>query len=195
MPSSSHRGRRSKLGVRADVAFFTLFFLIGTVVFYFLTLEPLLGVLAARSWTLTPCTVISSRVQSHGGNDGTTYRVDILYTYEFNGRAYRSNRYHFMGGSTSGYKGKADIVHRHPTGSKVTCYVNPRNPGDTVLERGWTDEMWFGAIPVVFMLIGAGGVIGAMRKGRTRTGGDSAFEDASDEAGPEGGSSGEAGHD
>jgi hypothetical protein len=32
------------------------------------------------------------------------------------------------------------------------------------LERGLTRDMWFGAIPVVFMLVGAGGVIGTYRK-------------------------------
>jgi len=162
---SSRAGNR--LGARAGVAFFALFFAIGTVVFYFLTLRPLLGVLAAREWTPVSCTIISSRVQSHRSDDGTTYRVDILYSYEFDGREHRSNRYHFMGGSSSGRKGKSAVVHQYPAGSRRTCFVNPHNHSEAVLERGLTRDMWFGAIPAVFMLIGVGGIIGMLRKGRT----------------------------
>jgi hypothetical protein len=161
---SSRAGNR--LGARAGVGFFALFFMIGTVVFYFMTLRPLFGVLAARDWMPTSCTIISSRVQSHRSDDGTTYQVDILYSYEFDGREHRSNRYHFMGGSSSGRKGKAAIVNQYPAGSWQTCFVNPRNPSEAVLERGLTRDMWFGVIPAVFMLIGVGGIIGTLRKGR-----------------------------
>ena len=167
-----------RLGARAGVAFFALFFAIGTLVFYFLTWRPLLGVLSAREWTPTSCTIISSRVQSHRSDDGTTYRVDILYSYEFDGREHRSNRYHFMGGSSSGRQGKAAIVRQYPAGSKRTCFVDPHNPNEAVLERGLTPGMWFGAIPAVFMLIGAGGIIGTLRKGRTRAADISVFQPA-----------------
>ena len=166
------------MGAKAGVAFFALFFVVGAVVFYFFTARPLLGVLAARDWVPTHCTVISSRVQSHRGKDSTTYRVDILYSYEFNGREHRSSRYHFMGGSSSGHKGKAEAVRQYPAGAERTCYVDPRHPGEAVLERGLTHGMWFGLIPAVFMLIGAGGVIGALRKGRKSACEDSALEPA-----------------
>ena len=175
--SISSRGSR-QLGAKAGVAFFALFFVMGTVIFYFLTLRPLLGVLAARDWVPTPCTVVSSRVQTHRGDDSTTYRIDILYSYEFDGREHRSNRYHFMGGSSSGYKGKAEAVRQYPAGAKRTCYVDARNPNEAVLERGLTRDMWFGAIPAVFMLIGAGGVIGVLRKGRKSASDVSALEPA-----------------
>jgi hypothetical protein len=173
---SSRASKQMSAG--AGVAFFAFFFVIGVVVFYFMTLRPLRGVLAARDWTPVSCTVISSRVQSHRGDKSTTYRVDILYSYEFNGREHRSDRYQFMGGSSSGYKGKAGIVRRYPAGSKRTCYVNPNAPEEAVLERGLTADMWFGAIPAVFMLIGAGGIIGMLKKGRARPNDVSVFPPA-----------------
>ena len=140
-----------------------LFFVIGVVASYFLILRPLLEVLSARNWVVTPCTIVSSRVQSHRGDDSTTYRIDILYRYEFNGEEHQSNRYTFMGGSSSGYKRKAEIVRRYPAGMRSTCFVDPRQPQEAVLERGLTRDMWFGAIPVVFMLVGMGGLIGTLR--------------------------------
>lgn len=178
-PAKSISSRAGKqLGARAGVAFFAFFFVIGTVIFYFMTLRPLRSVLAAQDWKPVSCMVISSRVQSHRGDDSTTYRVDILYSYEFNGREHRSNRYQFMGGSSSGYKGKAEIVRQYPAGSQRTCYVNSSDPDEAVLERGLTSDMWFGAIPAVFMLVGAGGIIGMLRKTRTRASDVSQFQPA-----------------
>ena len=153
----------SRAGARFAVGFFALFLVIGVGAFYFITVRPLLNVLSARGWVATPCTIVSSRVQSHSSDDGTTYRVDILYRYDFDGREHRSSRFKFMGGSSSGYKGKAEIVRLHPAGAQRTCYVNPRNPAEAVLERGLTADMWFGAIPAVFVLVGAGGVFGTLR--------------------------------
>lgn len=168
-PISSGAGASG--ATRFAPVFFGLFFVIGAILFYFLAWLPLSRVVAARSWTPTPCRVISSRVQSHAGDGSTTYRVDILYAYQVNGREYRSNRYKFMGGSSSGYAGKAAIVGRHPAGATVTCYVNPRDPSDAVLERGLTPDLWLGAIPVVFALVGAGGLIGTLRT-RARVAGE-----------------------
>jgi hypothetical protein len=159
---SSLASRRA--GARVSLAVFFFFFVLGAIIFYFFGVRPMLGVLAARNWKLVPCTIISSRVQSHQGDDGTTYRVEIVYEYEFNGHQYRSTRYHFMGGSTSGYQRKAEVVRQNPPGAKRTCYVNPRKPEDAVLERGLTAEMWFGLIPAAFMVAGAGGIIGSLRK-------------------------------
>jgi hypothetical protein len=155
-------------GSKFGTGLFALFFVIGAIVLYFIILRPLQKVFNARDWIPTPCTVVSSRIQNHSSDDGTTYRVDILYRYEFDGQEYRSSRYHFMGGSTSGYKGKAKIVRHHPAGAQRTCYVNPRNPAEAVLERGLTRDMWFGAIPAVFMLAGAGGVVGTQRARKSK---------------------------
>jgi hypothetical protein len=152
-----------RTGTRVSLAVFSFVFVLGTVVFYFSVAQPMLNVLAARSWRPTSCTIISSRVQSHHGKD-TTYQIDILYAYEFDGHQYRSSRYHFMVGSTSGYEGKAAVVRQNPPGAKRMCYVNPRQPDDAVLERGLTDEMWFFLIPAAFVAVGAAGIIGSLRK-------------------------------
>ena len=161
-PTSSRSRSRGGKAVATVVPIF--FFVIGAIAFYFLTVRPLQKVVGARNWVATPCTVISSRVQSHRGNKGTTYRVDILYRYELNGEERCSSRYQFMDISSSGYKGKAEIVRRYPPGAQRTCFVNPRDPEEAVLERSLTPDMWFGAIPAVFMLIGAAGMIARLRK-------------------------------
>jgi hypothetical protein len=144
--------------------FFLVFLLVGLVVFCFLVVGPVIKTVQGRQWNAVPCTVISSRVQSHSSDDGTTYSADILYAYEIEGREYRANRYQFLGGSSSGRRGKQRIVDQHPPGAKKICYVNPRDPTDAVLYRGFSTMMWFGLIPLVFVAVGAGGIIGASRR-------------------------------
>jgi len=144
--------------------FFAIFLFVGAVAFYFLAVRTVSRVVAARDWTPTPCVVVSSRVQSHRGDDSTTYSVDILYAYEFNGREFKSSAYGFMGGSSSGQDGKREIVRAHPPGRKTICYVNPSDPTDAVLQRGFTPMMLLGLIPLVFLFAGAAGMRHAWRK-------------------------------
>jgi hypothetical protein len=123
-------------------------------------------VLDASGWDETPCTVLSSRVRAHTGDDSTTYSVDILYAYTVDGKGYKSSGYGFLGGSSSGYRGKADVVERHRPGTRTVCYVNPDDPWDAVLVRGFTAGFLFGLIPLVFAAIGGIGFVFTSRRSR-----------------------------
>jgi hypothetical protein len=147
---------------KASVAFFAVFALAGAAGMYFLLIRPALKMLDARDWNAVPCTVISSRVKSHSSDDGTTYSVDILYSYEIHGREFRANRYNFVGGSSSGYDGKAKVVAQYPPGASSICYVNPEDVNDAVLHRGFTPVMWFGLLPGLFLAIGVAGMCGKL---------------------------------
>ena len=148
------------------VLFFSVFLLIGSAGFYGLFLRPALRVLSAKSWPAVPCVVISSEVKSHSGRHGSTYSVNISYTYEIKAREFKSNTYDFMGGSSSGYEGKQAVVAGYSRGTKTVCYVNPDDPTDVVLERGFTPAMWFGLIPLVFVIVGAVGLVFTLRHRR-----------------------------
>lgn len=161
----SAAARPAELGRRGVLVLFAVFTIVGGVGVYFLAWRPLHQIRQARAWPATPCIVESSRVRSHAGDESTTYSVDILYRYEFNGRTHRSNRYDFMSGSSSGYDGKADVVRQYPPGKQAICYVNPADPTKAVLERGFTPMMYVGFVPVLFLLVGAGGLVYAARGG------------------------------
>jgi hypothetical protein len=105
-----------------------------------------------------PCEILESRVATHEGDDGATYSIEALYRYEIGGREHRSNRYGFMGGSSSGYDAKAEAVAAIPPGAEVMCWVDPDDPFDAVLERGFTTDYLFGLIPLIFALVGLGGL-------------------------------------
>ncbi|MBN2310521.1 MAG: DUF3592 domain-containing protein [Candidatus Hydrogenedentes bacterium] len=160
-PISSRAAKGGSAGCM--IAFFSVFLLMGAGFFFFAFLPAGINVIRARTWDAVPCTIVSSDVESHSGED-TTYSIAIAYTYTVNGREYRSDRYQFMGGSSSGYRGKRAVVDRHPPGSKAICYVNPADPAEAVLNRGITPDFAFALIPIVFMAVGAGGIVYGLRR-------------------------------
>jgi hypothetical protein len=139
--------------------FFLLFFLIGAALSYGFFIKPIWKIVQAKSWPAVPCTIIRSEVKTHSDSDGDTHSVDIHYRYEIAGEVFDANRYHFFGGSSSGYREKRAIADRYEPGSQATCFVNPHDPLDAVLVRGFVGELWFGIIPAVFCAVGLLGLI------------------------------------
>ena len=165
--SSAVRRPAGRGSTGALVVFFSFFALFGGFMTWLVLVRPTLSILAARSWTPTPCTIISSQVGAHhGGKGGPTYSVDVVYTYQVHGQPYQATRYDFMGGSSSGYDGKAAVVRQLPPESTTTGYVNPHNPAEAVLVRGFTATILFGLIPLLFFAIGAGGLVWCIRSRR-----------------------------
>ncbi len=159
-----------KGGGKFIIGFCCLFVLIGVALLYFFFIRPVMRMVDARNWQEVECRIISSRVQSHESDDGTTYSVDVLYEYEYSGQIYRSNRYHFFSGSSSGYASKRKAVQRYPRGSTRTCFVDPDRPMQSVLDREISGELWFGLIPLAFVLFGGVGVIAGWRQLRKERG-------------------------
>lgn len=158
-------------GTIAAAAFFGVFALIGAGVMVPLFILPVLRIIDARSWQATPCRVVHSEVRSHDSDDGTTYSVHILYEYSFQGQTHRNDRYSFMGGSSSGYKGKRAIVDRYRSGTQAQCWVNPKAPHEAVIQRGFSPMMFFGFIPALFLIVGIGGIFGVLRSHRKKQNG------------------------
>jgi hypothetical protein len=166
--SSAAGNRRSRL---AAGLFFGIFFFAGLGFGLPFFVLPLWHMAEARNWPRVPGRILSSEVQSHSGRKGPTYSVEVAYRYTVAGRSYTAGRYQFMSGSSSGYERKAAIVARLRPGTAVFCYVNPADPTDAVIERGFTPELWIGLVPLVFMAIGAGGMVAMARQPRAATAG------------------------
>jgi hypothetical protein len=124
---------------------------------YFFFIIPLRKVNRARAWLQTRCVVLSSSVEEDQGESGL-YRVLITYVYEVAGQTYSSSRYDFSTGATAGLRRKKTVVRGLAPGRQAVCYVNPANPGDSVIKRGVTWDMVFwgvfgGVLLVVFSLV------------------------------------------
>lgn len=136
----------------------------GLATAWFMMVKPIARYVDARGWADLPCVIESSKVRSHSDDDGTTYSIDILYRYEINGRAYRSNRYNFFTyGSSSGRSGKSDPVRKFPRGAERRCFVNPDDPYSAVLDRGLSWWVLLMLIPIVLLAIGFGGLYAMAR--------------------------------
>lgn len=158
----SEAARKDRKGKRSAGCFFTVFLLFGLGFSAFFT-WPIVEIIQARSWRETPCTILASEVVRHSGSKGgTTYSVAVTFEYFVEDQRYTSSRYKFMGGSSSGQAGKQEIVNRLPPGTKTVCYVNRRDPSEAVIDRGFTSDLLFGLIPLIFVLIGAGGLVGTL---------------------------------
>ncbi len=141
----------------------TVFFLIGVIATPLWTIPTVSNAVASKSWPQVPCQILSSRVERHSDSDGTTYSVDIVYSYQIDGREYKSDRYDLLGGSSSGRSSKQRIVDQYPKGSQAVCFVSPDDPTQAVLSPGFKPIYLISFLPVLFGLIGAGLLVGLLR--------------------------------
>ena len=160
--------RKEKIGRIFIVLFFLVFAGVGGGLLYPMGIRPIARTIDAESWPAVPCRIVAAEVKSHSDSDGTTYSIEITYEYQYEGRNYQCDRYDFIGGSSSGYKGKERIVEGYKTAASPQCFVNPKNPAEAVLKRGWHAALLFALFPLPFLAVGVGGLYFSLR--RTKTG-------------------------
>ena len=146
---------------------------LGGAALYFMSIEPLMSIAAARSWTPAVCTIESSAVKQH---DGRIYSVVVSYSYTFQGKLFHSDRYNFLA-CPSNLRGWRDrVVAGYPPGLVATCYVNPRRPSEAVLNRNLHPDFLWGQcngppllIPLLLFVTGVallGGSVWSRRRER-----------------------------
>ena len=122
-----------------------------------LSLPVWIETLQVRSWRETEATVAWSRLRTHttgGKSRRSVQRADICYEYEAGGRSWRNNHLHPGGLAASGSRTANALLSSHPTGKRVTCYVDPQHPERSLLfassglAAGWT------LFPIPFLAVG-----------------------------------------
>jgi hypothetical protein len=117
---------------------------------------PLLTGIASWGWTETRCAVVSSEVRPRGKLrlSPIAYWPDVVFCYELDGVTYRANTHNASFVGSPWYYGPRGIARRFPAGLTTTCFVNPANPGEAVLERTPSGTQWFGLYPLSLSLLG-----------------------------------------
>ncbi len=155
---------------RGAILIYVLFLAAGIALLVALLLLPLYRSFMARSWREVPCTILTSGVQSIGsGAGGISFQIAITYSYVVNGREYTGNRYDFFSVATCGYRSKARVARQYGAGTQRHCLVNPDHPAQAVLTRHLDARLWFGLLPLLFVVSGALGIIGVVRQARGRS--------------------------
>jgi hypothetical protein len=119
---------------------------------YFLAFQPLAGMVRSRDWVQTPCQIVSSEFKRQNQSS----QVKIVYAYAVDGKEYESDQYCFMAiSSNTATRWKRRVVANHPPGKQTVCFVNPSDPMEAVIERGWVPDMWWMLFPIPFLCVGA----------------------------------------
>jgi len=175
--SATGSGRMGKLSL---AGFFMIFLGAGIGVSFPIAIIPWQQAREAENWVEAEAEVIWSRVTTHRSDDSTTYGIDIFYRYVVDGIEYRSNRYDFSTGTSSGRQSKQRVVDRFPAGETFMCFVDPDQPERAVIDRDAAGIGWFALLPLVFILVGGGGVAGCLvsfvRAGRLKGDGNAVRE-------------------
>jgi hypothetical protein len=164
LPKTPQSKTAGKISPKRFLFVFGLVFMaVGLVASYFLLVRPLAKIHDARGWVETPCTIKSAEVKSHSSDDGTTYSIEIVYGYNFEGIRHEADQYDFIGGSSSGRRGKQEVVNRYRKAANPVCYVNPEDPAEAVLQRDLTWKNALGLFPLPFLAVGIGVLIYAWK--------------------------------
>lgn len=129
-----------------------------------------------RGWAEVPATVVSSYLQwsdigSGRRSGGRSSRQRVLYRYQFEGREYLSNRTAVLEIYRRNGRGEPDraLVQRHPPGTSIAVFVDPREPWRAVMDRdlGWSAT--FLLFPLPFLTFGGWGIAKGCWPSRRRT--------------------------
>lgn len=158
-------GQTIKTSKTANTLVFIILMLIGLFSTYHLAYLPLMKILDAQKWVPLTCEVISSSIStSHGSHASTTYQAKINYRYEYEGNTYTNNKYRFQEYYTSAYNHEYNIVRAYSPLRQFTCFVNPQNPKEAVIDREPGLYLLFCLFPLIFLVVGLGGLYSTLKK-------------------------------
>lgn len=108
--------------------------------FFILMVWPALSLaIKTQGWQPTPATLQSLNLETHRGDDGTTYKVSGGYRYSWNGTKYSGNRLFLMDMSDNIGGFHQDLYRElnraRNNNQPVTVWVDPSNPSESILNR------------------------------------------------------------
>lgn len=145
-------------------AVFVLLMLAGGFFSWEMLIGPTVDVVRARGWTKTPCTIVGSEVTAHAltGPERPLWQprrllhsLEVGFRYDAGGNTHVSRRYSFAPNvRTSGSVLSRRIAALYTSGTKATCWVNPRNAAEAVINRRFQGSMLLGLAPFLLFLVG-----------------------------------------
>ncbi|MDD2943505.1 MAG: DUF3592 domain-containing protein, partial [bacterium] len=138
---------------------FGFFFIIGTFMFVML-LREVFSAGKTYFWPNTAAEVTRAEVVRHAEepSDPSPYVINVAYNYYFGGNRLTSDSYSRKKMRFESYEDASAELESTVHYGQTDCYVNPDSPGEAILRR---ESLWlafFIVLPLVFVLIGGGGV-------------------------------------
>jgi hypothetical protein len=137
--------------------FWAFFLIIGLAVFAAFAWGMILPAARARFvFVETRCTVLDKRLGA-GGDD--TWRPEIRIEYQVDGRRHDTWTYDAAGVYSNGRAAKEAILAGFVQGRQYPCWYDPADPDRAVLVRSFDWWMLMALIPLIFVVVGAVGLI------------------------------------
>lgn len=127
------------MSMKASMGFFTVFISLFYVVGFGMLGYGLWSAVRsthAADWPQTPGTVTSLVIKENHDSDGTTYEVQVEYTYTVAGQAHTGSRLAFGYGASSGHDAHDEIYRKLKDAKEVEVRYDPQNPETSVLSYG-----------------------------------------------------------
>ena len=135
--------------------FFGLFIAVGVGILGF-GLHSLNKAQQAEHWPTTPGTITASDFEIDHGDDSTSYRTEVKYTYNANGREISGEKIAFGYSGSSSEKFHRDVYKALSVNTQVAVRYNPNKPEEAVLSFGVNQSIKFliifGAVWTMFTL-------------------------------------------
>jgi len=178
----AERKNKKKSGGRLGVTLFGgIFLLVGLGLIVVGPLETFYQHMRSAGWQRVPVTLHSINVESHRGDDSTTYSVEARYSYQFNGHTYNASRVGYDWGSDNigDYHGRiVGRVRSAQARGQLLAWVNPADPHEAYLMRDlrWKKIIFMVIFGAVFAGAGAGVIAFGWRNGASPTDGSGAID-------------------
>ncbi|MGY8749772.1 MAG: DUF3592 domain-containing protein [Pirellulales bacterium] len=135
---------RNIFGAFFGFIFGLVFAIIGSVVIYFFGMPIVTKAKASLEWPQVSGVVTASEIQSHRGDDGTTYSADVTFDYIVIDEKLSGDTVYFGDNvQTSSRSAAAKTVRKYPVGKEIQVYYSPESPDESVLEPGATWSSYF----------------------------------------------------
>ncbi|HOD80898.1 MAG: hypothetical protein BWX88_00614 [Planctomycetes bacterium ADurb.Bin126] len=142
-PYSRWRAEQSLRKTMTGLLVFTLFWCGLTGAFcYFVVSVFVQSWHAVNTYVPVGGVVLSSRIKTTHG-DSTTYAPLVRYSYQYEGRTFAGERHSFDSSSSSDHRYAHRVVEQYPKGRKITVFVDPADPAQSVLLREVPAQTYF----------------------------------------------------
>ncbi len=126
--------------------------------FFGLIAADLLKTAGQRLWPGVDCVITHSSVLDNKVPSAPNYRLKVAFRYSFQGRDHSGNLLSANYSGSDDYYKAEKLVDAYPVGSHWLCYVDPEQPSRAVLRKDSLAVGFFLVIPLVFILVGGGGI-------------------------------------
>ena len=110
---------------------------------------------SSSHWRSHPAKVTDVKVETRIDDGTEESKPYIKYHYHYMGSYYQGNKVKYGDLWSTNYGKASELLYGITKGSEVTIYVNPKNPNQSVLHKGYHGNVyWFIGFFALFFFIG-----------------------------------------